>query len=176
MSKVIAILRTKTGLTKDDLRAIDSLRVSGDDEDAGEIVMVYADSSAVLHGLGSGVEFPIRVDDEPDPVADAEELIQEIYGKIMMPIHKILLRRPGEGTAIGCYMEHIPFKIYLRICDFFNKSYNEKITAENVSACRRLMEIIDYTKEHKSDNLDEALAELDISEEDYNRWMTEITA
>ena len=176
MSKVIAILRTKTGVTKDDLRAIDSLRVSGDDEDAGEIVMVYADSSAVLHGLGSGVEFPIRVDDEPDPVADAEELIQEIYGKIMMPIHKILLRRPGEGTAIGCYMEHIPFKIYLRICDFFNKSYNEKITAENVSACRHLMEIVDYTKGHKVDSVDEALAGLGISEEDYNRWITEITA
>lgn len=176
MSKVIAILRTKTGVTKDDLRAIDSLRVSGDDEDAGEIVMVYADSSAVLHGLGSGAEFPIRIDDEPDPEADAEDLVQEIYGKVMLPIHKVLLRRPGEGTAIGCYMEHIPFKIYLRICDFFNKSYNEKITAENVRACRHLMEIVGYTKGHKVDSVDEALAGLGISEEDYNRWITEITA
>lgn len=176
MSKVIAILRTKTGVTKDDLRAIDSLRVSGDDEDAGEIVMVYADSSAVLHGLGSGAEFPIRIDDEPDPEADAEDLVQEIYGKVMLPIHRILLRRPGEGTAIGCYLTSIPWKIYLRLCDFFNKSYNKKITPENVSACRHLMEIIDYTQDHKSDNIDEALAGLGISEEEYDRWMTEIVA
>ena len=139
-------------------------------------VLVYADSGAILHGLGSGAEFPIRIDDEPDPEADAEDLVQEIYGKVMMPIHRILLRRPGEGTAIGCYMEHIPWKIYLKLCDFFNKSYSEAVTQQNLQACRHLMEIVDYTKEHKVDNTDQALTGLGISEEDYNRWMTEITA
>lgn len=176
MSKIIAILKTKAGVTKDDLRAIDYLKSDGADDDAGEIVMVYADSSAVLHGLGNGVEFPIRVDDEPDPEADAEALVQEIYGKVVMPIHKVLLKRPGEGTAIGCYLEHIPSKIYLRICDFFNKSYNEKITPENVSACRHLMEIVDYTQDHKNDSIDGALAGLGISEEEFDRWMAEIVA
>lgn len=176
MSKIVAILKTKVGVTRDDLRAIDYLKSDGADDDAGEIVLVYADSGAILHGLGSGAEFPIRIDDESDPEADAEDLVQEIYGKVVLPIHKVLLRRPGEGTAIGCYLEHIPLKIYLRLCDFFNKSYNEKITAKNVSACRHLMEIIDYTQDHNSDNIAEALAGLDISEEEFDRWMTEIVA
>ena len=176
MSKIIAILKTKAGVTKDDLRAIDCLKSGGEDEDAGDIVIVYADSGAILHGLGSGAEFPIRIDDEPDPEADAEDLVQEIYGKVMMPIHKVLLKRPGEGTAIGCYLEHIPWKVYLKLCDFFNKSYSEAVTQQNLQACRRLMEIIDYTKEHKTDSIGEALVGLGISEEEFDRWMTEIVA
>lgn len=108
--------------------------------------------------------------------ATPERLIRDIYMEIIIPLHETMLRYAGEGVAVGCHELYIPLKPYLRICDFFNKSYNEQVDADNFIACAKLFDLIRYAMKHKERDLDYILEGIGVTTMVYERWMKEIVA